>query len=167
MSIQTVGMRAYSDALRHFTQVQSSLQQGAPVSSETLFAKTLDQSLLRSDDGEGSFLSLSSCDVQSAAQQGAGLVAAAHGQHLDLPTQAHTPAAPANSFTDTAKQSLNRVNELQQAKDQAIVDFASGRNQNVHELMITMQKSSLAMKLTTAVRGKVLEAYKELSKMQF
>ena len=47
------------------------------------------------------------------------------------------------------------------------MDFASGRNQNVHELMITMQKSSLAMKLTTAVRGKVLEAYKELSKMQF
>ena len=54
MSIQTVGMRAYSDALRHFTQVQSSLQQGAPVSSETLFAKTLDQSLLRDtvDKGE-------------------------------------------------------------------------------------------------------------------
>lgn len=39
--------------------------------------------------------------------------------------------------------------------------------QNVHELMITMQKSSLAMKMTSAVRGKVLEAYKELSKMQF
>ncbi|MEE0814347.1 MAG: flagellar hook-basal body complex protein FliE, partial [Desulfovibrio fairfieldensis] len=35
------------------------------------------------------------------------------------------------------------------------------------ELMITMQKSSLAMKLTSAVRGKVLEAYKEISKMQF
>ena len=42
---------------------------------------------MRSDDGEGSFLSLSSCDVQSAAQQGAGLVAAAHGQHLDLHAQ--------------------------------------------------------------------------------
>ena len=147
MSIQTVGMRAYSDALRHFTQVQSSLQ-GAPVSSETLFAKTLDQSLLRDTVDKGENFG-------------------AQADFIAYPTQAHTPAAPANSFTDTAKQSLNRVNELQQAKDQAIVDFASGRNQNVHELMITMQKSSLAMKLTTAVRGKVLEAYKELSKMQF
>nr|WP_270229207.1 flagellar hook-basal body complex protein FliE [Desulfovibrio legallii] len=141
-------MRAYSDALRHFTQVQSSLQQGAPVSSETLFAKTLDQSLLRDTVDKGENFG-------------------AQADFIAYPTQAHTPAAPANSFTDTAKQSLNRVNELQQAKDQAIVDFASGRNQNVHELMITMQKSSLAMKLTTAVRGKVLEAYKELSKMQF
>ena len=148
MSIQTVGMRAYCDALRHFTQVQSSLQQGAPVSSETLFAKTLDQSLLRDTVDKGENFG-------------------AQADFIAYPTQAHTPAAPANSFTDTAKQSLNRVNELQQAKDQAIVDFASGRNQNVHELMITMQKSSLAMKLTTAVRGKVLEAYKELSKMQF
>ena len=33
--------------------------------------------------------------------------------------------------------------------------------------MITMQKSSMAMKLTSAVRGKVLEAYKEISRMQF
>ena len=63
--------------------------------------------------------------------------------------------------------SLNRVNELAAAKDRAIEDFASGRTQNVHELMITMQKSSMAMKLTSAVRTKVLEAYKELSKMQF
>ena len=139
-----MSIRAYSDALRHFTQVQSSLQQGAPVSSETLFAKTLDQSLLRDTVDKGENFG-------------------AQADFIAYPTQAHTPAAPANSFTDTAKQSLNRVNELQQAN----VDFASGRNQNVHELMITMQKSSLAMKLTTAVRGKVLEAYKELSKMQF
>ena len=33
--------------------------------------------------------------------------------------------------------------------------------------MITMQKSSLAMKMTSAVRSKVLEAYKEISKMTF
>ncbi|SDF28466.1 flagellar hook-basal body complex protein FliE [Desulfovibrio legallii] len=148
MSIQTVGMRAYSDALRHFTQVQSSLQQGAPASGETLFAKTLDQSLLRDSVDKGETFG-------------------AQADFMAYPTQAHTPATQASSFTDTATQSLNRVNELQQAKDQAIVDFASGRNQNVHELMIAMQKSSLAMKLTTAVRGKVLEAYKELSKMQF
>ena len=74
---------------------------------------------------------------------------------------------PQNSFSGTIKSSLNKVNELDNAKNLAIDDFASGRSQNVHELMITMQKSSLAMKLTSAVRGKVLEAYKEISKMQF
>ena len=48
-----------------------------------------------------------------------------------------------------------------------IQSFASGETQNVHELMITMQKAGLAVNLTAAVRNKVLEAYRELSKLQF
>ena len=83
MSIQTVGMRAYSDALRHFTQVQSSLQQGAPASGETLFAKTLDQSLLRDSVDKGETFG-------------------AQADFMAYPTQAHTPATQASSFTDTA-----------------------------------------------------------------
>ena len=45
--------------------------------------------------------------------------------------------------------------------------FASGQTQNVHELMISMQKAGLAMNMTTAVRTKVMEAYKELTRIQF
>ncbi len=48
-----------------------------------------------------------------------------------------------------------------------ITSFASGETQNVHELMISMQKASVAMNLTSAVRNKVIEAYKEMSKLQF
>ena len=56
---------------------------------------------------------------------------------------------------------------MQQEKNQMIQSFASGENQNVHELMISMQKAGLAMNLTAAVRNKVMEAYRELSRMQF
>lgn len=69
------------------------------------------------------------------------------------------------SFEQTVKESLAKVNELQHNKSQLINEFAAGNNQNVHELMIAMQKASTAMKMTTAVRGKVLEAYKEIMKM--
>ena len=146
MSVQSVGMRAYGEALQHFTEVEDSLAQGVPVRDKMYFANTLDQALVRDrvDHGEG-----------------------AQADFIRYPVQADTPITPPNSFAQTLKDSLNRVNTLNTAKDLAIDDFASGRSQNVHELMITMQKSSLAMKLTTAVRGKVLEAYKELSKMQF
>ena len=63
------------------------------------------------------------------------------------------PAKPvsATSFSDTLHDSLNAVNDLQTKKSQ----------------MITMQKASLAVNLTSAVRNKVLEAYRELSKLQF
>lgn len=47
MSIQAVGMRAYSEAVQNFSKVQSSLQQGGSIGGQTQFAKTLDQSLLR------------------------------------------------------------------------------------------------------------------------
>ena len=62
---------------------------------------------------------------------------------------------------------MNAVNDLQTKKNQMITSFAAGETQNVHELMISMQKASLAVNLTSAVRNKVLEAYRELSKLQF
>jgi len=148
MSIQALGMRAYSEAVQHFSKVQGSLQQGMPVGGQSQFSKTLDQSLLRDSVDRGENFG-------------------AQADFIKYPSQAHTSVMQPNSFSDTVKSSLNKVNELQTAKNTAIDDFASGRMQNVHELMITMQKSSLAMKLTSAVRGKVLEAYKEISKMQF
>ena len=77
------------------------------------------------------------------------------------------PAAPAPGFGQTLTDSLKQVNELQNTKASMVESFASGQTQNVHELMINLQKAGLAMQMTTAVRGKVLEAYKELVKMQF
>ena len=71
------------------------------------------------------------------------------------------------SFANTFENSLRTVNDLQSAKTSAVESFASGESQNVHELMISLQKAGLAMNLTSAVRNKVLEAYRELSKMQF
>lgn len=148
MGVQSTGFRAYSEALQHFNRVEGSLKKGSPVSGETLFSRTLEQSLLRDrvDKGENF---------------------GAQADFIRYPDQKHVPVAPENSFSNTVMSSLNKVNELETSKAQAIDDFASGRNQNVHELMITMQKSSMAMKLTSAVRGKVLEAYKELARMQF
>lgn len=148
MGMQSTGMRAYTEAMRHFNKVDASLRQGMPVGKQELFAKTLDQTLVR--DTVDRF-------------EGFG----AQADFISYHDRKYTPVVPDKSFANTLKTSLNRVNELEIAKAHAIDEFASGRTQNVHELMITMQKSSMAMKLTSAVRSKVLEAYKELSKMQF
>lgn len=69
------------------------------------------------------------------------------------------------SFTQTLEDSLAQVNELQLEKSRMIKEFAAGENQNVHELMIALQKADLAMKVTTAVRSKVMEAYKQIMNM--
>lgn len=112
MAIQSIGMKAYSEALNNFVKA------------------------------EQNFKSQPSNKLQA-------------------------PAAPANSFASTLSESLGKVNDLQSEKNAMITSFAVGETQNVHELMIAMQKASMAMKLTSAVRNKVLEAYKELSRIQF
>lgn len=78
-----------------------------------------------------------------------------------------TAADQKTSFSATMQESLSKVNGLQAEKSSMIEEFASGERQNVHELMISLQKAGLAMRMTSAVRNKVLEAYKELSRMQF
>lgn len=75
--------------------------------------------------------------------------------------------ASSNEFAEVLKSSLEQVNNMQTERSSMITSFASGENQNVHELMISMQKAGLAMNMTAAVRNKVLEAYKELTRMQF
>jgi flagellar hook-basal body complex protein FliE len=77
------------------------------------------------------------------------------------------PAAPSEGFGTMLKDSLKQVNDMQNSKQDMVQAFASGQSENVHELMINLQKAGLAMQMTTAVRGKVLDAYKELVKMQF
>jgi len=71
------------------------------------------------------------------------------------------------NFTSTITDSIKKANRMEGEKEAMIESFVAGKTQNVHELMITLQKAGLAMKLTTTVRSKVMEAYKELSHMSF
>ena len=77
------------------------------------------------------------------------------------------PQKPVQDFSDTLKDSLSGLTEMQAERKQMIEEFASGKSQNVHELMISMQKASLAMQATGAVRGKVMQAYQEIMRMPF
>ena len=77
------------------------------------------------------------------------------------------PQEPREAFSETLKGSLKDVQELQSERKLMIEEFASGKNTNVHELMISMQKASMAMSMTNAVRSKVMTAYQEVMRMPF
>ncbi|GAB6887481.1 flagellar hook-basal body complex protein FliE [Desulfothermus okinawensis JCM 13304] len=83
----------------------------------------------------------------------------------DLIEQGSRNVGSSNSFKSTVEESLKKVNELQLEKDKMIEEFAVGKNENVHEVMIALQKADVAIKLTSAVRNKVIEAYKQLINM--
>ncbi len=69
------------------------------------------------------------------------------------------------SFIDNLKEALGNVNESIQQADKATQNFATGKAQNLHDVMIAMEKADLSLRTLTAVRGKVMDAYHEIMKM--
>ena len=54
---------------------------------------------------------------------------------------------------------------LQEAEPLA-AGLASGQHANIHETMIAMEKASISFRMLTKVQNKVVEAYKEIMRMQ-
>lgn len=70
------------------------------------------------------------------------------------------------SFADTLNEAINNVNELQKSSDKAMQNLATGRTDNVAEVMITAEKADIALKLMVQVRNKIIDAYQDIMKMQ-
>ncbi|RQD68219.1 MAG: flagellar hook-basal body complex protein FliE [Tindallia sp. MSAO_Bac2] len=71
-----------------------------------------------------------------------------------------------SSFSDFFGQAINNVNQLQLDSDHYAEKLATGDIENVHEAMIASQKADISMQMMTAVRGKIMDAYQEIMRMQ-
>ena len=58
------------------------------------------------------------------------------------------------------------MNDQMQASDRLAQDLALGKVDNLHHVMIEMEKSKLSLQLLLQVRNHVLDAYQELVRMQ-
>jgi flagellar hook-basal body complex protein FliE len=79
----------------------------------------------------------------------------------------NSAASPQGGFMEALKGNLEKVNDMQLQRMDLATSFAAGKEQNVHELMISLQKAGLAMSMTSAVRSKIMQSYQELTKLQF
>ena len=71
-----------------------------------------------------------------------------------------------DSFASSLKEAMNSVNTLQKSADKQAQELATGKNQNLHETMITTEKADIALRLMVSVRNKIIDAYHEVMKMQ-
>ncbi len=69
-------------------------------------------------------------------------------------------------FGQILADSLDEVNRLQLDAQQASLDLAAGKIQDVSEVVIATEKATIALQLTMQVRNKVVEAYQEMMRMQ-
>jgi flagellar hook-basal body complex protein FliE len=70
------------------------------------------------------------------------------------------------SFSQLLRNSLEKVNEYQADADQAIKELTAGRTKNVHETMLAVERADMSLKLMMQVRNKVVDAYREIMRMQ-
>ncbi len=80
---------------------------------------------------------------------------------------AASPAGKAGegSFAESLRTALSEVNALQIKADNASRGLALGLA-NIDEVAIAGQKAEIALRLTLAVRNKVMDAYNEIMRMQ-
>ena len=69
-------------------------------------------------------------------------------------------------FGSIIRGAINNVDRLERDTNGTIVDLVQGKT-DVHQTMIALQKSDMSMRLLLTVRNKVLDAYREIMRMQF
>jgi len=77
-----------------------------------------------------------------------------------------TEAVPEKSFGQFLTDAVSNVNDLQNKASQASTDLATGRIEDISQVVIAAEKAAVALQLTIQVRNKVLESYQEMMRMQ-
>ena len=70
------------------------------------------------------------------------------------------------AFANSLKSAMNEVNSLQENKEAAMADMATGQVKDLHQAALAIGKAETSMKLMLEIRNKALSAYKELGRTQ-
>jgi flagellar hook-basal body complex protein FliE len=74
--------------------------------------------------------------------------------------------AQSSSFGKALQQSLEQVNRLQLEADANINDLATGKQTDIHQTMISVEKASVSFELMMQIRNKVISAYDSIMRTQ-
>lgn len=82
-----------------------------------------------------------------------------------------TPSSPVKGkaetrFEQALKETIARVNDTQNSADESVRRMAAGLEPNIHTTMLQLEQAEISLKLAMQVRGKALEAYQEIMRMQ-
>lgn len=70
------------------------------------------------------------------------------------------------SFKDTLANMVKDVNSMQNKADESIEKMASGELTDVHQVMNSVEEAKTAFNMMMEIRGKVMDAYKEVMNMR-
>ena len=71
-----------------------------------------------------------------------------------------------NEFSLFLNDALDKVNQLQIESDNYKKLLVTGEVDNLHDVTIAAEKANISLQLTLGIRNKVVEAYREIMRMQ-
>lgn len=84
-----------------------------------------------------------------------------------LATNRQPGAGGQSDFMNTLNDAMSQVGQLQSEADGKVAQLLSGNGQDVHSAMIAVEKASLAFAMMVQVRNKIVQAYQQVSGLQF
>jgi len=82
-------------------------------------------------------------------------------QRLDDSKKAQGP-----SFGDTLKGLVGDVDNLQKTAEESTRRMLTGQIEDVHQVMVAMEEAQTSFQLMMEIRNKIVDAYKEVMRMQ-
>jgi len=77
-----------------------------------------------------------------------------------------TPGSDNTEFVGELRRLIDGVNDKQLKAEAAVKDFAAGKIENVHEVMLIEAEADISFRMLLQARNKFVEAYKEIMRMQ-
>ncbi|SDQ60789.1 flagellar hook-basal body complex protein FliE [Virgibacillus subterraneus] len=77
-----------------------------------------------------------------------------------------SPGEAQSNFANSLKAAIEQVNDTQVASNSKTEAMANGEIDDLHNVMITAQKASITLETSVQVQRKVIDAYKEIMRMQ-
>ena len=72
-----------------------------------------------------------------------------------------------SSFGDVLRGAVGETESLQQTAEQQVSEMMKGNGADVHQAMISVEKADLSFQLMMQVRNKMVQAYQDISRLQF
>jgi len=74
--------------------------------------------------------------------------------------------AGGGEFLNTLKGFMSEVNQLQKEAGESINRLATGDINDIHDVMVAVEKANVSFELMMEIRNKIIEAYREVMRMQ-
>jgi len=81
-------------------------------------------------------------------------------------TQKPTASGSAQEITQSFGDMLSNLNQSQQSTDSLMTQLAQGEDVDLHTVMIALEENNVNFNVALGIRDKLVEAYREVMRMQ-